>query len=128
MNFAYIHHRQHLKLKKKQTLKCEIRQHSLVGHAKAHVLALHTFMRVRVQLGLFAVCRCTHSEPFESRVWGLRVVLSGHFCMSLHVENARRITQYASSRYQRHLDFRWRWPGIEPGSAAREAGMFTTQP
>ena len=29
-------------------------------------------------------------QPFESREWGLRVVLSGHFCTSLNVRHARR--------------------------------------
>ena len=30
-------------------------------------------------------------QPFEPGEWGLRVVLSGHFCASLHVGHARRI-------------------------------------
>ena len=32
-----------------------------------------------------------YQQPFEPGDWGLRVVLSGHFCASLHVGHARRI-------------------------------------
>ena len=38
---------------------------------------------------LFADAR--NQQPFEPGEWGMRVVLSGHFCASLHVGHARRI-------------------------------------
>ena len=36
------------------------------------------------------VADARNQQPFEPREWGLRVVLSGHFCASLHVGHARR--------------------------------------
>ena len=36
------------------------------------------------------VADARNQQPFEPKEWGLRVVLSGHFCASLHVGHARR--------------------------------------
>ena len=40
-------------------------------------------------------------QPFELGEWGLRVVLSGHFCTSLHVGHARR--KQAGIKLQKYL-------------------------
>ena len=37
------------------------------------------------------VADARNQQPFEPGEWGPRVVLSGHFCASLHVGHARRI-------------------------------------
>ena len=37
------------------------------------------------------VADACNQQPFEPGEWGLRVVLSRHFCGSLHVGHARRI-------------------------------------
>ena len=36
------------------------------------------------------VADARNQQPFEPGEWGLRVVLSGHICTSLHVGHARR--------------------------------------
>ena len=42
-------------------------------------------------LGGRLVADACDQQPFEPGEWGLRVVLSGHFCASLHVGHARSI-------------------------------------
>ena len=40
-------------------------------------------------------------QPFEPEEWGLKVILSGHFCVSLHVGHARR--KQAGIKLQEYL-------------------------
>ena len=42
-----------------------------------------------------------YQQPFELGEWGLRVVLSGHFCVSLHEGQARR--KQAGIKLQEYL-------------------------
>ena len=50
---------------------------------------------------IILVWRCRYKEPFEPRLLGWRVVLSGHFYASPHVGHARR--KQASIKVQEYL-------------------------
>ena len=47
------------------------------------------------------VADACYQQPFEPGKWGLRVVLSGHFCRSPHVGHARR--KQAGIKVQEYL-------------------------
>ena len=49
-----------------------------------------TFAGSSPTLGGRLVADACDQQPFEPRKWGLRVVLSGHICVSLHEGQARR--------------------------------------
>ena len=55
------------------------------------LLLYGVFCRFKSHPGGRLVADARNQQPFEPGKWGLRVVLSGHFCTSLHVGHARRI-------------------------------------
>ena len=54
------------------------------------LLLYGVFCRFKSHQGGRLVANARNQQPFEPGEWGLRVVLSGHFCLSLHIGHARR--------------------------------------
>ena len=65
------------------------------------LLLYGVFCRFKSHPGGRLVADARNQQPFEPGKWGLRVVLSGHFCISPIVEHARR--KQASIRLQEYL-------------------------